>query len=357
MRFLQLATYYDAYLGVFHRANPDVATLSYEQRLHRLLADGFAGGYVFAPSMRALGCESSYVVANWISGQAQWARENSVEIPEDRAGALRTCVEQVNRFRPDVLFITDPIALDARFLGSLAWKPRLVVAWRQATIPDGTDWRGVDILLSGDDACLRRARELGARQQRRFRPGFPHAIADALDPEPRRTDVVFCGQISDEHRGRCRGLEMIAEAAEGSKGGFSLDFHLLGSATGVLERHNRGALWGMAMYRAIRQGRIGLNFHIDVTGRAMNYRMVETTALGTLLLTEADPMLATWFAPGHEVETYTSVGELIEKARFYLDHTDAREAIARRGRERCLRDSSMEARSAELDRLIQEALR
>ncbi len=356
MRLLQLVTYYDAYLGTFHRANPDVAALPYDRQLDRLLADGFSAGHVLAPHFQPLGFETEFVVANWVSGQAQWAREQGLEPAIDVAGAMRLCVERVNRFRPDVLLISDPISLDTRFLRSLAWMPRLVMAWRQAVIPPGTDWSGFDILLSGDEGCLRRARELGARQAVQFRPGFPKWISTALADEPRRNDVVFCGQISAEHQERAIGLVQVAEAAERPISGFRTDFHLSGSVDGILARHNRGALWGMAMYQALRRSRIGLNFHIDITGRAMNIRMQETTALGTMLLTEADPSLAEQFAPGREVETFASAGELAEKIRHYLDHPEEREEIARRGQERCLRDYSMESRAAELADLIGSTL-
>ena len=178
----------------------------------------------------------------------------------------------------------------------------------------------------------------------------------ALADEPRRNDVVFCGQISAEHQERAIGLVQVAEAAERPISGFRTDFHLSGSVDGILARHNRGALWGMAMYQALRRSRIGLNFHIDITGRAMNIRMQETTALGTMLLTEADPSLAEQFAPGREVETFASAGELAEKIRHYLDHPEEREEIARRGQERCLRDYSMESRAAELADLIGSTL-
>ncbi|WP_029010121.1 glycosyltransferase [Azospirillum halopraeferens] len=356
MRLQQIVTYYDVYLGTFHRAAPDVAALPYDRQLDRLLADGFSAGHVLAPYFRPLGFETEFVVANWVSGQGQWARERGIEPPADPEAAMRLCVERVDRFRPDILLISDPIGLDARFLRSLAHRPRLVMAWRQASIPDGTDWRGFDILLSGDDGCLRRAQELGARRTVRFRPGFPRWIAEMLADEPRRNDVVFCGQISREHRERANGLARVAEAAERSGAGFGTDFHLLGDAEGILARHNRGALWGMAMYRAIRHGRIGLNVHIDITGRAMNIRMQETTGLGTMLLTEADPSLGEQFVPGREVETYASAGELTEKIRYFLDHPDKREAIARRGQERCLRDWSMESRVTELADLIRGAI-
>jgi hypothetical protein len=111
------------------------------------------------------------------------------------------------------------------------------------------------------------------------------------------------------------------------------------------------------MYRALKSGRISLNIHIDVAkGEIGNMRMFEATGIGSFLLTDDGEHLRKYFEPGVEIETFRDSQELIEKIYYYLEHPEEREAIARRGQERCLRDYSMSKRAAEFDQIIKKYL-
>jgi predicted Zn-dependent protease len=72
-----------------------------------------------------------------------------------------------------------------------------------------------------------------------------------------------------------------------------------------------------------------------------------------MLLTEENPRLGKCFDVGCEVETYGSFEELTEKVRYYLEHDNAREDIARRGQARCLREHSLALRTEELLDVLQ----
>jgi acetyltransferase-like isoleucine patch superfamily enzyme len=125
-----------------------------------------------------------------------------------------------------------------------------------------------------------------------------------------------------------------------------------------IRKLDRGAVWGMDMYRAVRAGRIAPNFHINaVAGRGQNMRLLEVTGVGSFMLTEDDPELGRQFTPGREVETYSGIPELLEKTTYFLDNETAREEIARRGQERCLTDHSMERRAEWLDQILQDGLK
>lgn len=361
MRFLQIVTFYPKYLQDFYARFPDTLHASYDEQIDRLVADGFGGGHLIAPYMPTVGYESRLIIGNCLPAQARWARENGIQAPASVAEMQTLVARQVEQFRPDILYVLDPVGYDGRFLRTLRHKPHLTVGWRAATTPSGVDWSDFDLMLSSDEGCRQQALAFGAHAVAPFRPGFPSALARAVADVPKRWDIVFCGQVSGEHGRRLRHLTTVGRACRAGGDQVLPGFFLgLAGVSGVppdVAAYDRGSVWGMPMYQAVRSGRIGLNFHIDMaTTRAQNMRVLETTGCGTFLLTEDSPELAEQFIPGREVETYRDDAEMLEKIQHYLSHPEECALIARRGQERCLADHSMDRRAAELDGLVRNRL-
>ncbi len=80
------------------------------------------------------------------------------------------------------------------------------------------------------------------------------------------------------------------------------------------------------------------------------------TGVGSFLLTEYHPNICEYFEPGVEIETFRDEKDLTDKILYYLAHPDEREAIAKRGQQRCLQQYSMQVRTAEFDRVIRRYL-
>lgn len=66
------------------------------------------------------------------------------------------------------------------------------------------------------------------------------------------------------------------------------------------------------------------------------YRVFEIPACKGFLLAERTDVMQSLYEDGLEAEYFSSSDELIDKIRFYLQHDEARERIARRGYERCI---------------------
>jgi len=111
------------------------------------------------------------------------------------------------------------------------------------------------------------------------------------------------------------------------------------------------------MYEIFHKSLMTLNHHIDVAGEyAGNARLFEATGVGTLLVTDWKKNLHEMYEPGQEVVAYRSAEECAELVQYYLEHDEEREAIARAGQERTLRDHTYYQRMLEFSEIVQRYL-
>jgi spore maturation protein CgeB len=111
------------------------------------------------------------------------------------------------------------------------------------------------------------------------------------------------------------------------------------------------------MYKVLRQSLLTLNHHIDIASAyAGNLRLFEATGVGTLLITDWKKNLHDMFEPGKEVVCYRTPEECAEMVQYYLEHDEEREAIARAGQQRTLRDHTYYQRMQSLLEIISRYL-
>ena len=96
-------------------------------------------------------------------------------------------------------------------------------------------------------------------------------------------------------------------------------------------------VWGEEYARTIAEAPICLAFHSEWNRDRCSYRVFEIPACGGFLLAFRTDVMQSLYEEGKEAEFFGSSGELIDKIRYYLRNEGARQEIARRGRERCLR--------------------
>ena len=362
MRFLQLFPFYGEYIADFHRRFPDTAAQPYAEQKRRLVQDGYSIVHMFSRYLAPQGFETDIVFTEFESAQRQWLREQGLSLVDPAAWRHEIAAAQVNAFKPDVLYVTEPVGFDARFLARLTHRPRLVMGWKAASIPPQTDWRGFYLILSNFAQTFERGPALGVKHVEFFTPGFPMSLRDELPDEGKLIDVSFIGSVSSEHLTRTRYLTELSKSQLTRENDFSLGYYLRTAEPDLvpvgIAIHNRGGLWGSDMARLLKGSRIALNIGVDhAKGETGNMRMIETGGMGTFLLTEYQDNIRRYFEPGVEAETFASQGELEEKIRHYLANPDEREAIAARGRARCRRDFSMELAVVRLADLIRKHAR
>lgn len=375
LSFLQIHTFYSQYLSKYYEANPHLSSIPFKEQMDVLVRDGFSAVHMIAPYMDTLeDYEAQLIIANNPYSQQKWLIENNVVLPNNKNWISDILRRQIDQLKPDVLYLSDPITCDSQFVRSLSWKPSLIIGWRAANIPEGTDWSEFDIMLSSLSSLRQTALMLGAKSAEHFFPGFPGSINEMITDVQPSFDVVFSGQWTlSQHARRNHYLTEIAKAASQPERGFSCAYYLSGQVDKIpseVAKFNLGGRFGISMYRAIRSGKIAIDArgileirdseHQKTTDLAANetanMRIFEVTGCGVFLLTEYFDGLKQYFELGKEIETFRDDKELVEKIHYYLEHPNEREAIARRGQERCLSEYSMENRAKAFDKIIQKHL-
>ena len=103
--------------------------------------------------------------------------------------------------------------------------------------------------------------------------------------------------------------------------------------SGVLQ--DPPAVFGQDYAKAIAASKIALGLLSKWNHNRSTLRTFEIPAMGGFLLAERTGDHLSYFEEGREAEYFGTPGELVEKAKYYLEHEDQRMEIARAGHERC----------------------
>jgi len=365
--FMQIHTFYERYLVNFYSFSPELTAAPFEKQIEALVEDGFSGNHIIAPYMEKFGYQSIFVVANNVYSQKSWLNEKNIWIDENKNWLHEIVKKQIEYYKPDVLYLSDPITFDAKFLATLSYRPKFIIGWRASDIPVGTSFVGFDLFLSGLKATGEFALELGAKNYEFFFPGFPVKILNKISNVESKFDLSFVGSwTTAQHQKRNKLIEEICLFAEKTKS-FYPRFYLSGEThllPGVVRKYSGEERYGIKMYKGLKEGKIvfdargeirNLSNNVDIAKKeTMNMRIFETTGVGSLLLTEYHENLSEFFEIGKEIDVFENEKELLEKIIFYKKNENIRREIAINGQKRCLKDYSMEKRAESLNKIIKK---
>jgi hypothetical protein len=268
-----------------------------------------------------------------------------------------------------------PSAVRQRLHGGPAWMKRVVGDYIRTTQPDVLFVRSQPLPSAFwqrfRDDCLLVAR-LSARMPRQWHPehfdviytdvpvfrdffalhdvpvylndqGFDPRLLDELDDRPKQRDVTFVGGLGTTNFSkRTRLLERIAaEVPSFQWWGYWYPSWTDSTPTDAfpnLQRTFQGPTSGREMFQIYRDSRICLNDYVDTAdGLGVNQRMYEVMGVGSFLLTREAPNLDDDF-PGRPFGTYDGEDACLDRIRYFLEHDEEREALARRGQALVLED-------------------
>ncbi len=375
MKLLIIDTFYPAFLHSFYAEHPDLAHRAYSEQWRTLMDQCFGTADFYSFNLKQLGHEATEIVANCEPLQRQWAREQGLKLNKRskwkwkwslrlRKGFIPwlkripnwfypILIAQVKQYRPDVLHIQNMSGTSPAFLREIRADVRLITGQIASPIPSRADFSEYDLVLSSFPHFVQKFRQEGLTSEY-FNLGFESRLLDKLQKKPNNYSAVFVGGLSSSHSERIQFLETVAASWPLDIWGYGVDSL---NRNSPLRAKHHGQAWALEMYNILSSSQIAFNHHINVAENyANNMRLYEATGLGTLLITDYKDNLNTLFEPGKEVVAYRSAEECAELITYYLEHEDEREAIAKAGQARTLREHTYFHRMQELVDIVKARL-
>jgi hypothetical protein len=330
--------------------------MPYEDQHKRIFDSGFGVGDAYSANLRLLGCEAEDVVCDADIMQQVWADEHGLTLSGNIHNRRRQIVAaQVEAFKPDVLYMFEWSPLGDEFMHAMKSKVGLRVGQIASPLPDNRTFSGYDLMLSSWPPIVSHFNAKGMTSEY-FRLGFDERVWERLGQQPRHFDVTFVGGFAPSHANRVPWLEALLGEVDIDIFGYGLDRV---PANSPIHDHFRGPAWGRRMFEILGQSKITLHLNatINVAGQvsdsyACAMRFYEATGMGTCLLTENKNNLSELLTPGKEICAYDNMDQAIEMIRHYLTHDTQRDAIAKVGQARTLREHTYRVRMFELAEIL-----
>lgn len=408
MKLVKITTAYNTYLKSFYARHREIVDKSYTDQKRLLDFDGFGWSDFWKCALEPMGYTVTEFLANAEPLQKVWARENGVDYNEDR-WALEILEYQIIREEPVVLFVVDYSTFTYKWITELRAKCpsiKLVMGWCGAPFRDASVFRAYDVVLSCIPELVEQFRQMGHKSEH-VNHAFDPRIISRLDlvqlPD---IDFSFVGQIVRDnqfHLEREYILEKLVSqinvsifspsadvgVADELKAllkiilfssvkvikGFGIPESTLARVPVIgkaakwkirpmrpvspkLKPYMQPGVFGLQMFQTLRNSKLTFNNHIDISPRsASNIRLFEATGVGACLVTDWKENISELFETDKEVVTYKSADECIEKVNWLLGHPDKREAMAKAGQDRTLKDHTFACRAVQMDKIIKYAIK
>jgi hypothetical protein len=372
MRFLILNTDYPEFLRWLYHQHPGLEDQPYDEQMRVRTDSLFGVADFYSRNLRMLGHEAYDIHANNGHMQTAWAQDHGLgtapawrwefrlrrglvpwisRVRDQMSYAILAA--QIERHKPDVLLNQAVDSISTRFLKELKDSIRLLVGQIASPLPSNEDFNTYDLIISSLPNFVAHFRKIGIRSElNRF--AFEPTILERFGPRETDLPITFVGSLSPAHQTRLDLLERLSSHLEIDVWGIGADG--LPPESPIRHRH-RGTAWGIQMYQILHRSKLTLNHHIGISDTyANNMRLYEATGVGTLLITDWKENLPELFDLGKEVVAYRDPDECLELIRYYLEHEDERQEIARAGQQRTLRDHTYCHRMQELVDIVRQYL-
>ena len=271
-------------------------------------------------------------------------------------GLLDIAKEQIKAFKPEILYCQDLSFFPEEILLEIKKENNihLIVGQIACPLPPKSFLNPYDLILTSFPHFVNRLRNDGKNCDY-FKIGFDQRILSKTRKNNRDIDFSFMGGISKHHSYASKNIEYLIKNAKLQVYGYGVNKLPFNSN---IRRHHKGERWGLDMYNILSRSKISFNRHINVAeNNANNMRLYEATGMGSLLLTDRKDNLGQLFEEDHEIITYNSKEEALDKFNYLINKPEELAKIAKAGQLRTLKDHTYETRIKELIQIITKYLK
>lgn len=327
--------------------------VGYELALDNYFKNFIATADAFVYELNQTGkCVAREVVFNHKKLQNLWAKTYAPSQNHDVISDIEILKHQIAFYDPDVIFVnTNSVSCEQ--LQKLLKRKVYLIAWDGFIKPLLEFNSKYDLVLTCLDSIAEKFHKIGTKSEV-LDFAFDNRVLDYVSLE-KTENLNFVGNFTNVHIERQAYLKALGKA--------NLDLSLyignydMGSnpfsrtmAREVLQnkrittlpdvykfqRQNKGAVYGLDMYRVIGKSISTLNFHGDEVDKACNMRLFEATGLGTCLITDDKPGLEKFFKVDEEVVVFKNGKDLVDKVKYLQENENEARKIGEAGQKRVL---------------------
>ena len=165
-----------------------------------------------------------------------------------------------------------------------------------------------------------------------------------LDNIEKNLDVSFMGQVLDK-TGRQSFINYLLENR------INIETFGLGSKNGLISEKEKVKLYkrtkiNLNLSGVTEKTRLTGKFGIHRRSKQFKINLFEIAFCGGFVLSEYVPGIENLFEIGKEIDVFSDKHELLEKVKYYLEHEEERENIARKGREKVYKERKFDVKHA-----------
>jgi hypothetical protein len=310
-------------------------------------------------SSRAVGAEMAgwevhWSTPSWTDGMNVWRRAPQYRLRNgpDIFRYNQSLVTGAIRIRPDVVWVESPIFIYPSTLVSIKNKTGATLVCAYSDDPRDPNKKSrhfdrsiaiYDVIFTTKDELNQLFLSYGCRTAVKFWKGyaperiFPLQLTSG-DAEEYRSDVAFIGHadLVKDHSTRLAPLEAVARVVPETQiwGRSWKRVKWPRDLPGVIHAYQ---LYGLEYTKAICATKIALQIPSRLAHDTHSSRSVEIPACRVAMLAERTADHQVLFEEDKEAIFFNGIPELVENAKYYLNHEAAREKIAQAGYERCIR--------------------
>lgn len=418
-KFLRFTGMYDEYKKIFLKANPDYQGLSFQELYDRFNQTHYGYTSDFLSYIEKNGNDVFDFYSDFKPLQTAWAREHGVKYNE-KNWLKDIIFKQVKYIQPDVIFLADLVTYNRSVrnqLRKICDNKVKIVAFHSNDIVDFHEFNDIDLFCTAIPSYIERLKEAGGNPFL-LSHAFDHKLINHVDTNQMRDlDFSFAGSLGNgincfSSRYYTIGQLLsytplqvwgrVAKTTPQSKLAilkilYKVDrlLNKVGISNRCLSRvpilHytaysttdpsspslNRThkdpssppldviykdrfheSVFGLDYFSLLARSKIVLNiqgeYHLGT--EAVNLRLYEATGMGACLVTDWRNNIPDIFEPDKEIVTFKTIDECVEKVRYLLENEREREAIARAGQARTLKDHTWEKSTKLFNDKIEELL-